>query len=232
MNERFEVWAGQSAASVFRSARNSMHNRRRWFAESGTETEDATKQAGGEQSAGGSSAETENTGDRSAIIPRERFDEVNAAKKAAEAEREKYRAELDALKAEREKEAAKRETEERKRKEQQGEFQKLYEEAQTKVTDLEAQLVSANEQLTRYRETVQAMLDKRMEAAPDHIKALLAEMDDQLKVMAWLDANAEKLNPQQDQAAKPNPPRMNAGDGTQNLKGIKEVNVPRKLTRF
>lgn len=123
--------------------------------------------------AGSSSAGTENT---EIMIPKTRFDEINAAKKAAEdklaqIEAEKQKAEQERLKA-------------------QGQWQEIADKA---TADLEA-LKPKAEKADQYEAAIKARVDARMKDVPEHIKKLLEGLDP-LGAWMWLEENADKLNP-------------------------------------
>lgn len=159
-------------------------------------------------------AEAENTesGIVSQMVPKDRFNEVNEGRKAAEERAAKAEAELvkhREAQAKAEREAA----------EKRGEFEQLYKSEQTKVTDLTTQLETANAELEKLRGVVNAQLEKRMETVPDHIKPLLANMD-ALAAIGYLDAHADQFAPA-DGPRKQTPPPMHGGDGAQR-RGEKE----------
>ena len=226
MENTFNLYAGQSAASVFRAQWNSMHSRRCWFADESGE-KDATDQQGTEAKDGGSSAETENTGDRSPMIPRDRFDEINAAKKIAEDKAQALQAELDKQKAELAKHHTAQEKAEQERLAKQGEFEQLFKTEQAKATDLTTQLEAKSARLEKLEGMFSSMLEKRKEGLPDHIKPLIDSMDS-LDALAYLDEHADKLLGENGGARKQAAPPMNATDGT-NQKGERVVALRKRV---
>lgn len=186
-----------------------LRQRRAWYAEDAPPAPDADAAAPGDQAPPAPSAETSNTGSsQEHMIPKSRFDEINERMKKAEA----------AL-AEQQRQS---EEAEQKRLKEQGKYQQLYEDASGKVTTLEAQIRERDDELARYREAFEGMLAARLEAAPEHIQALLKDMD-ALKALRWLDENAEKLAP-----AKPTPPSTNARDGARSP-GSKDVALNQRV---
>lgn len=188
----------------------SLRRRRTWYAGEPAAAPDTPAAPSGEQPAPAPSAETLNPGTpQEHMIPKSRFDEINARmKKAEDALAEQQRAAEDA---------------ERARLAEQGKYQQLYEDATSKATTLETTLKERETALTRYQEAFQAMLTKRLEAAPEHIRALLDKMD-ALDALTWLDENADKLAP-----AKPAPPNTNAREGTRTT-GSREVTLRKRVT--
>ncbi len=143
------------------------------------------------------------------MIPKTRFDEVNRAKQDAEAKIEQYE-------RERREAEAQRQRDEQERLKKQGEFQTLYETAEQQLKAKTTELETATAEITRLRTFFDAMKMKRLESAPDHIKALLQDMD-AVKALEWLDANADKLAPAV--PPKPTPPNLSAADGTHHPRG-------------
>lgn len=185
----------------------SLRRRRAWYADEPAAEPETPAAPEGEQAAPEPSAETQNTEPtQEHMIPKSRLDEVLARAKKAE----------DALAAQ----AKQAEEAEQARLKKQGEYQALYEAADGKAKTLEAKVTEQDAELVRYRERFQAMLTSRLEAAPEHIRALLDKMD-ALDALAWLDENADKLAP-----AKPTPPNTNARDGVRSS-GSKEVALSR-----
>lgn len=105
------------------------------------------------------------------MIPKSRLDEVLARAKKAE----------DALAAQ----AKQAEEAEQARLKKQGEYQALYEAADGKAKTLEAKVTEQDAELVRYRERFQAMLTSRLEAAPEHIRALLDEWTRSTRWRGW-----------------------------------------------
>jgi multidrug efflux pump subunit AcrA (membrane-fusion protein) len=126
---------------------------------------------------------------------------------------EQLRAELDAAR----KEAASyrtklRQTEkavtdaEAKRLAEQGEYRTLYESVKAKADERDA----LQERLDAITAQAQAANERRIAAIPDHMRSLVPEYDDALKLAAWLDANAAVFS-------RPTPPPLDGragGNGT------------------
>ena len=126
---------------------------------------------------------------------------------------EQLRAELEAAR----KEAAKyrtqlRQTEkqatdaEAKRLAEQGEYRTLYESVKAKADAADA----LQERLDAITAQAQAANERRIAAIPDHMRSLVPEYDDALKLAAWLDANAAVFS-------RPTPPPLDGragGNGT------------------
>ena len=126
---------------------------------------------------------------------------------------EQLRAELEAAR----KEAAKyrtqlRQTEkqatdaEAKRLAEQGEYRTLYESVKAKADAADA----LQERLDAITAQAQAANERRIAAIPDHMRSLVPEYDDPLKLAAWLDANAAVFS-------RPTPPPLDGragGNGT------------------
>ena len=126
---------------------------------------------------------------------------------------EQLRAEVEALR----KEAAKwrtqlRQTEkaqadaEAHRLKEQGEYKTLYETAAEKAARADA----LQERLDAITAQAQAANERRIAAIPEHMRSLVPEYDDALKLAAWLDANAAVFS-------RPAPPPLDGragGNGT------------------
>lgn len=73
---------------------------------------------------------------------------------------------------------------------EQGDFKKLWEKNEPELTRLKAE----EELYKKYKQAFQQQYENRMKTVPTHIKDLLAKMD-ALEAMAWLETNADKVNP-------------------------------------
>ncbi|MCP4933351.1 MAG: hypothetical protein GY927_03895 [bacterium] len=136
------------------------------------------------------------------MIPKSRFDEVNAKLRELIAAQEK---------ADKATAAA-----QQKALEEQNEFKTLYEQAQATINELKPVQVKYD----AYLNTATESNAKRIESLPEHLKAIVPDYDDPLKLASWLDSSASLL-----QEAKPKAPNLNAGassNGTQ-PKGISEA---------
>ena len=126
---------------------------------------------------------------------------------------EQLRAELEAAR----KEAAKYRTQlrnterqateaEAKRLAEQGEYKSLYESVKAKADAADA----LQERLDAITAQAQAANERRINAIPEHMRSLVPEYDDALKLAAWLDANAAVFS-------RPTPPPLDGragGNGT------------------
>ena len=136
---------------------------------------------------------------------------------------EQLRAEVEALR----KEAAKWRTQlrqqekaqadaEAKRLAEQGEYKALYETAAEKAARADA----LQERLDAITAQAQAANERRIAAIPDHMRSLVPEYDDALKLAAWLDANAAVFS-------RPTPPPIDGragGNGTPAMVTEDEIN--------
>ena len=136
---------------------------------------------------------------------------------------EQLRAELEAAR----KEAAKYRTQlrnterqateaEAKRLAEQGEYRALYEAVKGKADAADA----LQERLDAITAQAQAANERRIAAIPDHMRSLVPEYDDALKLAAWLDANAAVFS-------RPTPPPLDGragGNGTPAMVTDEEVN--------
>jgi hypothetical protein len=136
---------------------------------------------------------------------------------------EQLRAELEAAR----KEAAKYRTQlrnterqateaEAKRLAEQGEYKSLYESVKAKADAADA----LQERLDAITAQAQAANERRIAAIPDHMRSLVPEYDDALKLAAWLDANAAVFS-------RPAPPPLDGragGNGTPAIVTEDEVN--------
>lgn len=187
-----------------------IRKRRTWYAdtdEAAEQTDDTT----GETST--ASTETVNTDtEKSPYVSKDRFNVVNEKMKQGEIDLTAARAELETFKA------AKTEAETDRLKKQ-GEFEELFNAEKVKATDLQTQLTAATDSLTALQTVFNAMLDKRKETLPDHIKPLLENMD-ALAAMDYLDKNAEQFTaPDTGSPRKQTAPPMHATDGGANKPG-------------
>lgn len=185
----------------------SVRRRRRWFAPDGDHTPGAEPPAKPEPTEPdrSPSAETTPTDETEHMIPKSRFDEINNRAKVAEAEVAKLRDEMEQRKT-----ADAKAEEERLKK--QGEFEQLYTTEQAKAADFETQLKAKSERLAKLEERFTAMLNKRLEAMPDHIKPLIEKMD-ALEAMDYLTEHADQFAQTETGPRKQTPPPFNGADG-------------------
>lgn len=98
-------------------------------------------------------------------------------------------------KAKKEAESAAQAAKEKELEEQQA-WQKLAQERQAKLTELEKAVADSQvltEKVSKYESMLKANLDAQMKSLPDVFKPLLAKLD-LTEQMEWLSANADKLN--------------------------------------
>jgi hypothetical protein len=116
-------------------------------------------------------------------------------------EKRKWKAQQDAA-AER----ARKEAEDKAAQEK-GEFEKLATDRATRITALEAEHTTAQEQLTKYQEEMERQIKARLKALPDEIKAMAPEGDTLMR-FAWLDKAeqaAQKLTATRTPGTPPGP---------------------------
>jgi hypothetical protein len=105
---------------------------------------------------------------------------------------------------------------EAKRLAEQGEYRTLYESVKAKADAADA----LQERLDAITAQAQAANERRIAAIPDHMRSLVPEYDDALKLAAWLDANAAVFS-------RPTPPPLDGragGNGTPAMVTDDEVN--------
>jgi multidrug efflux pump subunit AcrA (membrane-fusion protein) len=149
------------------------------------------------QAADGQQMEPEQTNSEhaQALSPEQLRAELDAARKEAASYRTKLR--------QTEKQATDAEA---KRLAEQGEYRTLYESVKAKADAADA----LQERLDAITAQAQAANERRIAAIPDHMRSLVPEYDDPLKLAAWLDANAAVFS-------RPTPPPLDGragGNGT------------------
>jgi len=145
------------------------------------------------QAADGQQMEPEqaNSDHAPALSPEQLRAELEAARKEAA----KYRTQL----RQTEKEATAAEA---KRLAEQGEYRTLYESVKAKADAADA----LQERLDAITAQAQAANERRIAAIPEHMRSLVPEYDDALKLAAWLDANAAVFS-------RPTPPPLDGRAG-------------------
>ena len=149
------------------------------------------------QAADGQQMEPEQTNSEhaQALSPEQLRAELEAARKEAASYRTKLRnTERQATEAE------------AKRLAEQGEYRTLYESVKAKADAADA----LQERLDAITAQAQAANERRIAAIPEHMRSLVPEYDDALKLAAWLDANAAVFS-------RPTPPPLDGragGNGT------------------
>jgi multidrug efflux pump subunit AcrA (membrane-fusion protein) len=159
------------------------------------------------QAADGQQMEPEQTNSEhaQALSPEQLRAELDAARKEAASYRTKLR--------QTEKQATDAEA---KRLAEQGEYRTLYESVKAKADAADA----LQERLDAITAQAQAANERRIAAIPDHMRSLVPEYDDALKLAAWLDANAAVFS-------RPTPPPLDGragGNGTPAMVTDDEVN--------
>jgi multidrug efflux pump subunit AcrA (membrane-fusion protein) len=159
------------------------------------------------QAADGQQMEPEQTNSEhaQALSPEQLRAELDAARKEAASYRTKLR--------QTEKQATDAEA---KRLAEQGEYRTLYESVKAKADAADA----LQERLDAITAQAQAANERRIAAIPDHMRSLVPEYDDALKLAAWLDANAAVFS-------RPAPPPLDGragGNGTPAIVTEDEVN--------
>jgi multidrug efflux pump subunit AcrA (membrane-fusion protein) len=159
------------------------------------------------QAADGQQMEPEQTNSEhaQALSPEQLRAELDAARKEAASYRTKLR--------QTEKQATDAEA---KRLAEQGEYRTLYESVKAKADAADA----LQERLDAITAQAQAANERRIAAIPDHMRSLVPEYDDPLKLAAWLDANAAVFS-------RPTPPPLDGragGNGTPAIVTEDEVN--------
>ena len=144
------------------------------------------------QAADGQQMEPEQTNSEHAPLTPEQW---RAEAEAARKEAGKYRTQLRAQ----EKATADAEA---KRLAEQGEYRTLYESVKAKADAADA----LQERLDAITAQAQAANERRIAAIPEHMRALVPEYDDALKLAAWLDANAAVFS-------RPTPPPLDGRAG-------------------
>jgi hypothetical protein len=159
------------------------------------------------QAADGQQMEPEQTNSEhaQALSPEQLRAELEAARKEAASYRTKLR--------QTEKQATDAEA---KRLAEQGEYRTLYESVKAKADAADA----LQERLDAITAQAQAANERRIAAIPEHMRSLVPEYDDALKLAAWLDANAAVFS-------RPTPPPLDGragGNGTPAIVTEDEVN--------
>jgi hypothetical protein len=159
------------------------------------------------QAADGQQTELEQTNSEhaQALSPEQLRAELDAARKEAA----RYRTQLRTT----EKQATDAEA---KRLAEQGEYRTLYESVKAKADAADA----LQERLDAITAQAQAANERRIAAIPDHMRSLVPEYDDPLKLASWLDANAAVFS-------RPTPPPLDGragGNGTPAMVTDDEVN--------
>ena len=159
------------------------------------------------QAADGQQTEPEQTNSEhaQALSPEQLRAELEAARKEAASYRTKLR--------QTEKQATDAEA---KRLAEQGEYRTLYESVKAKADAADA----LQERLDALMTQAQAANERRINAIPEHMRTLVPEYDDPLKLAAWLDANAAVFS-------RPTPPPLDGragGNGTPAVVTEDEVN--------
>ena len=159
------------------------------------------------QAADGQQMEPEQTNSEhaQALSPEQLRAELEAARKEAA----KYRTQLRNT----ERQATEAEA---KRLAEQGEYRTLYESVKAKADAADA----LQERLDAITAQAQAANERRINAIPEHMRTLVPEYDDALKLAAWLDANAAVFS-------RPAPPPLDGragGNGTPATVTDDEVN--------
>lgn len=134
------------------------------------------------------SAETKKTDTQEHMIPKSRFDEVNTELAQLREWKTKQEQADAAAAKERQKQADAAAA-------QRGEFEKLASERQARITALESEQATDQEQLTAYRDEMERQIKARLKALPEEIRAMAPE-GDTLARFAWLEkaeAAAQKL---------------------------------------
>ena len=158
------------------------------------------------QAADGQQTEQEQPNSEHAPLTPEQW---RAEAEAARKEAGKYRTQLRAQ----EKATADAEA---KRLAEQGEYRTLYESVKAKADAADA----LQERLDAITAQAQAANERRIAAIPEHMRSLVPEYDDALKLAAWLDANAAVFS-------RPTPPPLDGragGNGTPAVVTEDEVN--------
>ena len=159
------------------------------------------------QAADGQQMEPEQTNSEhaQALSPEQLRAELEAARKEAASYRTKLR--------QTEKQATDAEA---KRLAEQGEYRTLYESVKAKADAADA----LQERLDAITAQAQAANERRIAAIPEHMRSLVPEYDDALKLAAWLDANAAVFS-------RPTPPPLDGragGNGTPAMVTDEEAN--------
>ena len=159
------------------------------------------------QAADGQQMEPEQTNSEhaQALSPEQLRAELEAARKEAASYRTKLR--------QTEKQATDAEA---KRLAEQGEYRTLYESVKAKADAADA----LQERLDAITAQAQAANERRINAIPEHMRSLVPEYDDALKLAAWLDANAAVFS-------RPTPPPLDGragGNGTPAMVTDEEAN--------
>lgn len=120
--------------------------------------------------------------------PVKAYEEIQKVRREAQENREAR----EKLESERRQQDEARQKAEQKSLKEQGHFKELWEKNEPELMRLKAE----EELYKKYKQAFQQQYENRMKTVPPHIKDLLAKMD-ALEAMAWLDANADKVNPPQ-----------------------------------
>jgi multidrug efflux pump subunit AcrA (membrane-fusion protein) len=164
------------------------------------------------QAADGQQMEPEQTNSEhaQALSPEQLRAELDAARKEAASYRTKLR--------QTEKQATDAEA---KRLAEQGEYRTLYESVKAKADERDA----LQERLDAITAQAQAANERRIAAIPDHMRSLVPEYDDPLKLAAWLDANAAVFS-------RPTPPPLDGRAGGNGTPAVDEVKVKEQAVRL
>ena len=164
------------------------------------------------QAADGQQMEPEQTNSEhaQALSPEQLRAELEAARKEAASYRTKLR--------QTEKQATDAEA---KRLAEQGEYRTLYESVKAKADAADA----LQERLDAITAQAQAANERRINAIPEHMRSLVPEYDDALKLAAWLDANAAVFS-------RPTPPPLDGRAGGNGTPAVDEVKVKEQAVRL
>jgi multidrug efflux pump subunit AcrA (membrane-fusion protein) len=141
-------------------------------------------------------------------------EQLRAELEAARKEAARYRTQLRTT----EKQATDAEA---KRLAEQGEYRTLYESVKAKADAADA----LQERLDAITAQAQAANERRIAAIPDHMRSLVPEYDDALKLAAWLDANAAVFS-------RPTPPPLDGRAGGNGTPAVDEVKVKEQAVRL
>jgi len=142
------------------------------------------------------------------MVPKSRFDEVNAKLKQLEtqaADADKVRVKAD------------RETAERN-----GEWQKLADQRAARIAELEPVYADATSKLQRYEAALNSQLAALRKDVPKHVVALLDKLD-VAEQLEWLAANREQLKPHVD--GVPSTPKPAGGMDAQQQEAARQVSA-------
>lgn len=151
-----------------------------------TEVENqTTKETGGQTSDGKENTETKKTEETEHMIPKSRFDEVNNGFKA-------LKEELDQIKAANKEAEEERQRSEQEEAEKRGEFEQLYTKANTDLENVKAEHQTAKERVESLEGVINTLLEAKLDTIDKSYHDLIPENMTPEQKLSWVSAAEEK----------------------------------------